>query len=283
MSLALLAHRYPYSIFFLFCFVIFLFIFWCSLDLNLFLFVNSLKKKDLFRVLLMVSLGSLSVSLLLSLVLYLKTRRMLLGDMDLDHFCFSTSALFLRSSLSGWPLMLSQNLVILLFMARLYHWLRNLLILFLAFLLVALRFLQITPLGKMLFFLSLIRLLCLKYLSLPISLVMLIWVMKKFWCVSWLLLCTVSFAPTQTLFLVLATLVCLKILRISVLYDWYGFVLRWLLNVVKSFNQGKKAGQRSSGTLGGCMFYVAVSFIPIWCVFCYLFYFLIFFRQCLNF
>ncbi|KAG0534045.1 hypothetical protein BDA96_04G244900, partial [Sorghum bicolor] len=44
-------------------------------------------------------------------------------------------------------------------------------------------------------------------------------------------------------------------------YDWCGFVLRWMLDGVKSFNQGKKAGQRSCGTLGGCMFYLAVMYL----------------------
>ncbi|OQU85390.1 hypothetical protein SORBI_3004G230700 [Sorghum bicolor] len=34
-----------------------------------------------------------------------------------------------------------------------------------------------------------------------------------------------------------------------------------MLDGVKSFNQGKKAGQRSCGTLGGCMFYLAVMYL----------------------
>ena len=44
-------------------------------------------------------------------------------------------------------------------------------------------------------------------------------------------------------------------------FDWSGFVFRWLLDVVKSFNKGKKDGQKSFGTLGGCMFYLAVSYL----------------------
>ena len=44
-------------------------------------------------------------------------------------------------------------------------------------------------------------------------------------------------------------------------FDWSGFVLRWLLDGVKSFNKGKKDGQKSFGTLGGCMFYLAVSYL----------------------
>ncbi|OQU92436.1 hypothetical protein SORBI_3001G343766 [Sorghum bicolor] len=44
-------------------------------------------------------------------------------------------------------------------------------------------------------------------------------------------------------------------------FDWSGFVLRWLLDGVKSFNKVKKVGQKSSGTLGGCMFYLAVIYL----------------------
>ena len=44
-------------------------------------------------------------------------------------------------------------------------------------------------------------------------------------------------------------------------FDWSGFVFRWLLDVVKSFNKGKKDGQKSFGTLGGCMFYLVVSYL----------------------
>lgn len=42
-------------------------------------------------------------------------------------------------------------------------------------------------------------------------------------------------------------------------YDWSGFVLRWLLDGVKNFNKGKKDADKNAGTLGGCMFYLAVS------------------------
>ena len=44
-------------------------------------------------------------------------------------------------------------------------------------------------------------------------------------------------------------------------FDWSGFVLRWLLDGVKSFNKRKKDGHKSFGTLGGCMFYLAVSYL----------------------
>ena len=33
-------------------------------------------------------------------------------------------------------------------------------------------------------------------------------------------------------------------------FDWSGFILRWLLDGVKSFNKVKKVGQKSSDTLG---------------------------------
>ena len=44
-------------------------------------------------------------------------------------------------------------------------------------------------------------------------------------------------------------------------YDWSGFVLRWMLHGVKNFNKGKKDVHKSSVTLGGCMFYLAVSYL----------------------
>jgi hypothetical protein len=69
----------------------------------------------------MASQGNLSLNLQLLLPLCLKKRMMLLGDMCLVHCCFLTSALCLRSSVSGWPPMLSASLVIFLFVAKLYH------------------------------------------------------------------------------------------------------------------------------------------------------------------
>lgn len=44
-------------------------------------------------------------------------------------------------------------------------------------------------------------------------------------------------------------------------YDWSGFVLRWLLDGVKSYTHGKKAGHKSSATLSGCMYFLAVSYL----------------------
>ncbi|XP_021315107.1 uncharacterized protein LOC110429527 [Sorghum bicolor] len=44
-------------------------------------------------------------------------------------------------------------------------------------------------------------------------------------------------------------------------YDWSGFVLRWMLHGVKNFNKGKKDVHKSSVTLGGCMFYLAVMYL----------------------
>ena len=49
-------------------------------------------------------------------------------------------------------------------------------------------------------------------------------------------------------------------------FDWSGFVLRWLLDGVKSFNKGKKDGQKGSATLGGCMFYLVVSVPYMMCI-----------------
>jgi len=42
-------------------------------------------------------------------------------------------------------------------------------------------------------------------------------------------------------------------------YDWSGFVLRWMLDGVKSFTKGNKEGQKCLATLRGCMFYLAIS------------------------
>lgn len=48
-------------------------------------------------------------------------------------------------------------------------------------------------------------------------------------------------------------------------FDWSAFVLRWLLDGVKSFIQGKKVGHKCSATLAGCMYYLAVSY-SLFCV-----------------
>jgi hypothetical protein len=41
--------------------------------------------------------------------------------------------------------------------------------------------------------------------------------------------------------------------------DWSGFVLNWLLHHIKKFNKGKNKAGKEPGTLGGCMYYLAVS------------------------
>jgi len=42
-------------------------------------------------------------------------------------------------------------------------------------------------------------------------------------------------------------------------YDWCGYILHWLLESVKSFNRGKSLHSTSGGTLGGCLYYLAIS------------------------
>ena len=79
----------------------------------------SQRKRDLLRGLLKLLLGSLTVNLLVSFLQCLRIRKMLLGDMVLDPLCFSTSALFLRILASGWLLLSSPSLMILLFKGRL--------------------------------------------------------------------------------------------------------------------------------------------------------------------
>jgi len=58
-------------------------------------------------------------------------------------------------------------------------------------------------------------------------------------------------------------------------YDWSGIVLRWLLDGVKNFNKGKKDAEKNPRTLGGCMFYLAVSISCYMCI--VLFYLIILF------
>ena len=42
-------------------------------------------------------------------------------------------------------------------------------------------------------------------------------------------------------------------------YDWCGYILDWLLDCVKSFNRGKSISSGFGGSLGGCLYYLAVS------------------------
>ena len=41
--------------------------------------------------------------------------------------------------------------------------------------------------------------------------------------------------------------------------DWCGYVLDWLLDGVKIFNQAKGSKHSEGGTLPGCLYYLAVS------------------------
>lgn len=43
--------------------------------------------------------------------------------------------------------------------------------------------------------------------------------------------------------------------------DWCGYILKWLLEAVKNFNNGKSSRGYQGGTLGGCLYYLAVSLI----------------------
>ena len=44
-------------------------------------------------------------------------------------------------------------------------------------------------------------------------------------------------------------------------YDWCGYILDWLLDCVKTFNRGKCSKDSDGGTLGGCLYYLAVSLV----------------------
>ncbi|RLN12524.1 hypothetical protein C2845_PM09G11560 [Panicum miliaceum] len=44
-------------------------------------------------------------------------------------------------------------------------------------------------------------------------------------------------------------------------YDWCGYILDWLLDSVKSFNRGKSISSGSGGTLGVCLYYLAVMYL----------------------
>jgi hypothetical protein len=53
-------------------------------------------------------------------------------------------------------------------------------------------------------------------------------------------------------------------------FKWCGFVLEWLLDHIKAFNRGKTDKLRRCQGLGGCLYYLVVSFL----VFIFLLYFL---------
>ncbi|KAG2652203.1 hypothetical protein PVAP13_1NG275819, partial [Panicum virgatum] len=44
-------------------------------------------------------------------------------------------------------------------------------------------------------------------------------------------------------------------------YDFAGYILQWLLDSVKSFNRGKSSLDSDGGTLGGCIYYLAVLYL----------------------
>jgi hypothetical protein len=52
-------------------------------------------------------------------------------------------------------------------------------------------------------------------------------------------------------------------------YDWCGFILSWLLEYIKLFNQLKSCKSTQQATLGGCLYFLAISFIS--CFFFFLF------------
>ncbi|RCV09931.1 hypothetical protein SETIT_2G070000v2 [Setaria italica] len=42
--------------------------------------------------------------------------------------------------------------------------------------------------------------------------------------------------------------------------DWCGYILSWLLKHIKTFNEGKTKAGKQPGTLGGCLYYLAVMY-----------------------
>jgi len=50
-------------------------------------------------------------------------------------------------------------------------------------------------------------------------------------------------------------------------YDWCGYILSWLLEYIKLFNQLKSCKSTQRTTLGGCLYFLAVSFFPLFLLF----------------
>jgi len=44
-------------------------------------------------------------------------------------------------------------------------------------------------------------------------------------------------------------------------FDWCGYILDWLLDSLKTFNRGKSSNPASGGSLGGCLYYLAVMYL----------------------
>lgn len=44
-------------------------------------------------------------------------------------------------------------------------------------------------------------------------------------------------------------------------FDWSGYVLDWLLKHTKKFSKYKTAKLKAPGTVGGCLYYLAVSYL----------------------
>ena len=50
-------------------------------------------------------------------------------------------------------------------------------------------------------------------------------------------------------------------------YDWCGYILSWLLEYIKLFNQLKSCKSTQQTTLGGCLYFLAISFFPLFLLF----------------
>ncbi|CAL4994264.1 unnamed protein product [Urochloa decumbens] len=44
-------------------------------------------------------------------------------------------------------------------------------------------------------------------------------------------------------------------------YDWSGYILSWLFQHIRTFNRGKSSKVKDEGTLGGCLYYLAVLYL----------------------
>ncbi|CAL5050886.1 unnamed protein product [Urochloa decumbens] len=44
-------------------------------------------------------------------------------------------------------------------------------------------------------------------------------------------------------------------------FDWSGYILTWLFQHIKTFNRGKTSKLKDEGTLGGCLYYLAVLYL----------------------
>ncbi|CAL4896598.1 unnamed protein product [Urochloa decumbens] len=44
-------------------------------------------------------------------------------------------------------------------------------------------------------------------------------------------------------------------------FDWCGYILSWLFQHIRTFNRGKSGNVKEQGTLGGCLYYLAVLYL----------------------